>query len=111
MIDIRATAVLETVENDVALESDTRQAAKRHLRELRAELECAHRQLCDSADWRDSREEPVTVIRNPTEAARRRVCERAALADARARDDTRRTGRSHEPHESENERPHEQDRG
>lgn len=66
-IDAYATRLLDAIEADETLSPTTRRQTKRHLREVRSELDCAQRQLRDG--WEDHADSccdgPVTVGRSP----------------------------------------------
>ena len=68
-LDTHTTTLLETVTTDDTLEPDTRRVAKRHCRELRAELEYLRRHLPKADEWSaPSRTGASTVITGPFEA-------------------------------------------
>ncbi|QFU82309.1 hypothetical protein [Natronorubrum aibiense] len=68
-LDTHTTNLLETVTTDDDLERDTRRAAKRHCRELRAELGYLRRHLPEADEWSGpSQTGATTVITGPFEA-------------------------------------------
>ncbi|WP_222918301.1 hypothetical protein [Natrinema sp. SYSU A 869] len=86
-VDTHATILLEKVINDDQLESDARRAAKRHCRELRAELECLRRHLPETDERQassDGRVGGITKVDGPFGALRE-----ASRRDDREPDDRR----------------------
>ncbi|MBZ6496460.1 hypothetical protein [Natrinema longum] len=93
-IDTDTTTLLEAITDDETLEPDVRLAAKRHCRELRAELECLHRHLPEagSAYADDGRANAITTVSGPFEAAREAFRRREGESPKRDGDRTSETG-------------------
>ncbi|NUB91502.1 hypothetical protein HT576_10800 [Haloterrigena sp. SYSU A121-1] len=72
ILHTHTTNLLNAVNDDPELDPPTRKTARRHCRELRAELECVHRELPDPPETvcppiDDA--EAVTIVSDPAEAA------------------------------------------
>ncbi|WP_226007439.1 hypothetical protein [Natrinema salinisoli] len=71
-IDVHASNLLQEINTDETLEQDTTRAAKRHCRELRAELDCLRRHLPGTDEWNRQTsgrwEGSITTASGPFEA-------------------------------------------
>ncbi|SEP68600.1 hypothetical protein [Natrinema salaciae] len=76
-LDTQITDLLETITDDETVDQTTRLKAKRHCRELRAELEWLGRDLLEGEGWRvprrTDRRDGITTVSGPIEAALERA--------------------------------------